>query len=617
MTIKHTIFVIAEILICLFLSTQISATTYFIDSQNGNDNYSGVLPNSAWKSLDKINGFTFQPGDSILFRSNSVWNGRLWPKGSGIEGTPILIDNYGDGEKPVLNGGGMSYVLYLYNQDYWEINNLEITNYNTNDPTSYKRGVYIKASDYGEVCHIHLKNLDIHDINGSIAPGNSSKHNGGIFFEITGSSTPTSFNDVLIENCHIYDVDRTGISLNSSFSTRTIDTNTNWTPSRNIAIRNNMIERTGGNGLIWRVSHRPLVEYNVFHECATKLSGNAMFFFNCDSALAQFNEAYLTVYNPGDTDAGAFDADFRCKNTIYQYNYSHDNGEAAFVAPTMGTSQTAFQDGAVFRYNISQNDRREVFHVSGPTTNTTFYNNTIYLGSHLSDIIIIFHKSWGGYPNNTKYYNNIIYNQASQTRYSFGNSTNNKFDYNVFFGNHPSTEPYDPHKITSDPKFVDPGKGDIGIGTVDGYKLKPDSPCIDSGKQIAHNGDRDYWGNPAPFNTTDRGAHEYGSSTDIFERNVPEYVPADFLLYQNYPNPFNSSTTISFEILKDTKVRISIFSLAGKEIFILCDNFLKKGVYTQEWNGMLFNNSSASTGLYLCKMETSSFSKVIKMLLVQ
>ncbi len=592
-------------------------TTYFVDNQNGDDDYSGLSPGSAWKSLEKVSRTTFQPGDSILFKRNGVWNGQLWPRGSGEENVPIVIDAYGEGVKPLFNGGGANYVVMLYNQEYWIINNLEITNYNYDYPDSYKRGVYIKATNIGEVNSIQLLNLDIHDINGSIASGNTSKNNGGIFFEITGSTTPTYFRDVLIEKCHIYDVDRTGISLASEWDTRTIDTNTDWTPSLNIVIRNNMIERTGGNGLIWRVSHRPLVEYNVFCECATKLSGNAMFFFNCDSATAQFNEAYLTVYAPGETDAGAFDADYRCKNTIYQYNYSHDNGEAAFVAPSNGTSSTAFQDGAVFRYNISQNDKREVFHVSGPITNTTFYNNTVYLGSHLSDIIIIYHKSWGGYPDRTSYYNNIIYNQASSTRYSFGSSTNNIFYYNVFYGNHSSSEPSDPHKIKSDPMLVDPGSAGLGINTVDGYKLKPGSPCIDSGKFIEGSGGRDYWGGQVPYNSTDRGAHEYGSTIDVSSFDEDSHLPKNFVLHQNFPNPFNCSTNIRFDLKQDAHVNLSIYTIDGKHVFTLLDHSLKKGTYSHVWNGTSYDNSTVTSGIYLAKIEANHRSETIKMLLVK
>jgi len=481
-----------------------------LDSKLGNDGNSGRSPRTAWRTLQKVNSTVFNAGDHILFKANGVWEGQLWPKGSGNHDKSIVIDRYGEGQKPLINGQGAPFVVHLYNQSHWIIRNLEITNYDPLNSVSFKRGIYVRAEDYGSVTCLHFTNLSIHDVNGNMASGDASpsKDNGGIFFQVTGDRIPTYFEDILISRCHIYDVDRTGIALKSSWEKRTLEENINWTPSRNVVIRNNMIEKTGGNGLIWRVSLKPLVEHNVFKECAEELSGNAMFFFNCDSAIAQYNEAYLTVYEPGETDGSGFDADYRCKHTIYQYNYSHDNGLGAFVVCTNGRSPTAFQHGAVVRYNISQNESREVFHLSGPLSRTQIYNNVIFLNENKSNVKIIYHKSWGGYPDNTSYHNNIFYILGDDCKYDLGGSTHNVFDFNVFFGIHPNSEPTDPHKIIADPLFVDPGSGYIGIETLEGYKLKNNSPCIDSGINIENNGGKDFWGNPIYSGPPDRGVHE-------------------------------------------------------------------------------------------------------------
>lgn len=58
-------------------------TTYYVDSSEGNDSNSGTSINSPWKSLSKVNSFVFQPGDEILFKAGSSWNGVLQPQGSG------------------------------------------------------------------------------------------------------------------------------------------------------------------------------------------------------------------------------------------------------------------------------------------------------------------------------------------------------------------------------------------------------------------------------------------------------------------------------------------------------------------------------------------------------
>lgn len=110
-------------------------TTYYVDSTIGDDSNSGTSPETPWKTLDKVTATTFLPGDTILLKSGSIWNGEwLWPKGSGTADAPIKIDKYGGDALPVINGmgidRGMNYsgAVHLRNQEYWEIRNLEVTN---------------------------------------------------------------------------------------------------------------------------------------------------------------------------------------------------------------------------------------------------------------------------------------------------------------------------------------------------------------------------------------------------------------------------------------------------------------------------------------------------------
>ncbi len=489
------------------------ATTYFVDSVGGDDGESGIRVAAAWKTLGKVNSMNFEPGDRILFKSGTAYAGQLHPKGSGSRGNPITIDKYGKGPLPLIAGEGAvglpgNAAVYMYNQEYWEIQNIEVTNYLEGN-SGLKRGVYVVAQDYGAVHHIHLRNLVVHDVNGTL----ESKHNGGIFFEVLGDAKETYFDDFLIEGCHVYGTDRTGVSNKSTWDRRTFTDNGNWVPSLNVVIRNNVIENSGQNGLIIRCADGAVVEYNVFKGNGAKGTGNAMYPFSCDNTLVQFNESYGTVRNPGEVDGGGFDSDWQCKNSVFQYNYSHDNGHGFILVCCQG-GDGRFNDGTVVRYNISQNDRGNVFRVSGQVTNTKIYNNTIYLGSEM-DTRVMWHKSWAKvWPDSTYYFNNIFYNLGSGN-YDFETSTDNVFDYNLFYGNHPSREPEDPHKITKDPMFADPGKGAVGMDTLDGYKLLRASPAIDSGKGVEPPAGLDFWGNPLPEGKgIDRGAYEFGAEQE-------------------------------------------------------------------------------------------------------
>ncbi len=509
--------------------TTILTATYYVDSETGDDAHDGVSAAAAWKTLDNVNARTFGPGAAILFKSGGRWTGELTPQGSGGPGNPIVIDQYGAGHKPVIHGTGKAYTLLLDNQQYWEISNLEITNYDASEegtdlatweannisdwaavdnPPQYtiarsnKSGILIKAVDMGEVNHIHLKHLEVHGVNGNVM----DKDNGGIFVEISGSVTPTYFKDLLIEGCHIHDVDRTGISNKSSWETRTLTANTNWTPSRDVIIRNNTFERTGANALIVRVADQPLIEHNLFDHCGIKQTGNAGFNFNTDRALWQYNEARFTQYNEGDEDAGGFDSDFRTKNTIMQYNYSHDNDFGLLL--TGGAARWGgFNDSTIIRYNIFENDGNYVIKLSGQATHAIIHNNIFYIGSSQDSVMVSYHKNWGAWPAHTAYYNNIIYNKGSHTTYHLGSSTNNTYSNNLYFGKPVTNEPPDPHKITGNPRLRHPGGGE------EGYHIDARSPAIGKGIAVPGRPDKDYYGHEILPNTRmDIGVHQYSQT---------------------------------------------------------------------------------------------------------
>jgi len=123
------------VLVTIFIFLQIEssyANDYYIDSVDGIDLNSGTSITKAWKNISKINNLNLLPGDKVYLKSGSVWNGQqLKFRGSGSATSPIIINQYGNGAKPVINGNGLvgEGVVYLYNQENIEITNLEITNY--------------------------------------------------------------------------------------------------------------------------------------------------------------------------------------------------------------------------------------------------------------------------------------------------------------------------------------------------------------------------------------------------------------------------------------------------------------------------------------------------------
>lgn len=72
-----------------------------------------------------------------------------------------------------------------------------------------------------------------------------------------------------------------------------------------------------------------------------------------------------------------------------------------------------------------------------------------------------------------------------------------------------------------------------------------------------------------------------------------EITPERFELLQNYPNPFNSSTNIKFRISISEHVKLSVFDITGKEIFVLMNSSMNPGVY--DFN---FDGTGLASGIY-------------------
>ena len=75
-----------------------------------------------------------------------------------------------------------------------------------------------------------------------------------------------------------------------------------------------------------------------------------------------------------------------------------------------------------------------------------------------------------------------------------------------------------------------------------------------------------------------------------------------------YPNPFNPQTSISFNIVNDDNVKISVFNLKGRYIETIADESFQAGTHSFLWNA-----SKLPSGIYFYQVETS-YSKIVKKL---
>jgi len=81
-------------------------STYYVKN-GGSDAASGLSDALAWETIAKVNGSSFSPGDSILFKKGSTWREQLTVPSSGSDGLPITFGAYGSGAHPILDGSNL------------------------------------------------------------------------------------------------------------------------------------------------------------------------------------------------------------------------------------------------------------------------------------------------------------------------------------------------------------------------------------------------------------------------------------------------------------------------------------------------------------------------------
>jgi hypothetical protein len=285
------------------------------------------------------------------------------------------------------------------------------------------------------------------------------------------------FNDMRIENNLFKDLSGDGFMINGDAKATNIT---------NLYVANNTVLNVAGDGIVIRDAYKPIIEYNYVNNCAyMEVPHHAgIWCAFTDSAIFQYNECCFVKKLPNNNDGMSFDTDFGAINTVFQYNYSHDN-EGGFHL-SMGSDKFI-----TIRYNISVNDGLRLFFQGFPAPTCHIYNNIFYGPAALTNKSVL-----GG-----TWYNNIFWSTGAE--YTVPPLGSN----NITWGNATGG-------IHVDPGLINPTEYGTRIDLkskkrLAGFKLKKGSPCIDAGIVVENNGKRDFWGKPLYNGLPDIGAMEF------------------------------------------------------------------------------------------------------------
>jgi hypothetical protein len=181
-------------------------------------------------------------------------------------------------------------------------------------------------------------------------------------------------------------------------------------------------------------------------------------------------------------------------------------------------------------------------------------------------------------------------------------------------------------------KFIQVYEGDNSIhnvifGTVDNYlheAAQADNPPSGTiyapnweGRRLSSLGVHEHWNNPVDKKySRNLGT---GNGIELFtppagSTSVDEIITAlsEFTLNQNYPNPFNPTTAISYSLLTNSQVRLTVYDLLGREVAVLVNEEKPEGRYSVTWDA-----SSFSSGVYFYQLNAGSYTNTKKLILLK
>ena len=119
--------------------------------------------------------------------------------------------------------------------------------------------------------------------------------------------------------------------------------------------------------------------------------------------------------------------------------------------------------------------------------------------------------------------------------------------------------------------------------------------------------------NDRAHQTTEVWTYTFLGNKDGNKLSTEQDIVANvFSLEKNYPNPFNPTTTIEYSIGIAGPAKLMIYDILGREVVSLVNEYKQVGRHKVMWNA-----STMSSGVYFYRLETPTFTKTQKMILMK
>nr|MBC8214999.1 T9SS type A sorting domain-containing protein [Candidatus Neomarinimicrobiota bacterium] len=82
-------------------------------------------------------------------------------------------------------------------------------------------------------------------------------------------------------------------------------------------------------------------------------------------------------------------------------------------------------------------------------------------------------------------------------------------------------------------------------------------------------------------------------------------------------NPFNPTTTIGYDLPKDTHVKLMVYNILGQSVITLIDASETAGSKNVVWHGKDSLGRDVSAGVYLVVLQSADFTATRKVVLLK
>jgi hypothetical protein len=98
----------------------------------------------------------------------------------------------------------------------------------------------------------------------------------------------------------------------------------------------------------------------------------------------------------------------------------------------------------------------------------------------------------------------------------------------------------------------------------------------------------------------------YYDKMESTTKPIGVFRPTEYALYNAYPNPFNPSTSINYDIPKESRVTVKIFNILGITVKDYVINSQSPGWYNLTWDGTNMAGIQVPSGVYIVHFNAES-----------